>query len=194
MATEFRGPDVKAPRFRQESLNVISKEFCKKFREKHPKHKDISDSQIRTIIKAFNETLWETVIETRDGVQLPEGIGYIFIGTCQSAKSKNVDYAKSKKYGVPVSNNNWDTDGKLDKIFYSSYAIKYKFAFRECWRFTACRNFKRKVAKTYPDNWTMYVQVDPNKKLRDIYTVITMKRKRLKEQAAQLKTYNEFDL
>jgi len=149
MATEFRGPDVKAPRFRQESLNVISKEFCKKFREKHPKHKDISDSQIRTIIKAFN---------------------------------------------VPVSNNNWDTDGKLAKIFYSSYASKYKFAFRECWRFTACRNFKRKVAKTYPDNWTMYVQVDPNKKMRDIYTGITMKRKRLKEQAAQLKTYNEFDL
>jgi hypothetical protein len=75
MATEFRVPDVKAPRFRQESLNVTSKEFFKKFREKHPKHSDVSDSQIKNIIKAFNETLWETVIETRDGVQLPEGIG-----------------------------------------------------------------------------------------------------------------------
>jgi hypothetical protein len=194
MATEFRVPDVKAPRFRQESLNVTSKEFFKKFREKHPKHSDVSDSQIKNIIKAFNETLWETVIETRDGVQLPEGIGYIFIGTCQGAKSKNVDYAKSRKYGVPVSNNNWETDGKLAKIFYSSYASKYKFAFRECWSFTACRNFKRRVAKTYPENWTMYVQIDSTKKMRDMYTTITMKSKILREQATKLKTYNEFDL
>jgi hypothetical protein len=194
MATEFRRPDVKAPRFRQESLNITSKEFCVKFREKHPKHKSMSDTQIKDIIKAFNETLWETVIETRDGVQLPEGIGYIFIGTCQAAKSKNVDYAKSRKYGVPVSNNNWETDGKLAKIFYSSYASKYKFAFRECWSFTACRNFKRMVAKTYPENWTMYVQIDSNKKMRDMYTTITMKSKILREQAVKLKTYNEFDL
>ena len=125
---------------------------------------------------------------------LPEGIGYIFIGTCQAAKSKNVDYAKSRKYGVPVSNNNWETDGKLAKIFYSSYASKYKFAFRECWSFTACRNFKRMVAKTYPENWTMYVQIDSNKKMRDMYTTITMKSKILREQAVKLKTYNEFDL
>jgi hypothetical protein len=194
MTKEFRAPDVKAPRFRPETLNITNKEFFDKFREKHPKHSGISDLQIKEIIKAFNETLWETVIETRDGVQLPEGIGYIFIGTCQSAKGKNVDFAKSKKYGVAVSNNNWETDGKLAKIFYSSYASKYKFAFRECWSFTACRNFKRKVAKTYPENWTMYVQIDSNKKMREMYTAITMKNKILKEQAVKLKTYNEFDL
>jgi hypothetical protein len=194
MAREFRVPDVKAPRFRQEAVNVIDKEFFAKFREKHPKHKHITEAQIRELIKSFNETLWETVIETRDGVQLPEGLGMIFIATCQSSGGRNIDFAKSKKYGVAVSNNNWETDGKLAKIFYTSYASKYKFAFRECWSFTACRNFKRAVAKAYPENWTMYVQVDATKKLRKLYTAITLKNLSIKEQNAQLNTYNEFDL
>ena len=194
MNKEFRKPDVKAPRFRQSGTNVIDKQFFEKFREKYPKYKDISDTQIREIIKSFNELLWETVIETRDGVQLPEGIGYIFIGTCNAPKSNNIDYAKSKKYGVSVSNKNWETDGKLAKIFYSSYASKYKFAFRECWKFVACRNFKRGVAKTYPENWTIYIHVDPHKKLRKIYTAVSLKNMRNKKLNAQLDNYNEFDI
>jgi len=194
MASEFRGPDVNAPRFRQKVLTVTDKKFFDKFREKYPKYKSLSDADVRQIIKKFNETLWENVIETRDGVQFPEGLGSIFIATCQSAKSSNIDFGKSKKYGVSVSNKNWETDGKLAKIFYSSYASKYKFAFRECWSFTACRNFKRTVAKTYPENWTMYVQIDPSRKLRKIYTAASLKNMRAKQLDSQLKNYNEFDL
>jgi len=194
MSKEFRVPDVTAPRFRQEVVNVIDKKYFKSFREKYPKYNDITETQIRVIIKSFNETFWETVIETRDGVQLPEGLGSIFIGTCDRAKSDNIDFAKSKKYGVSVSNNNWETDGKLAKIFYTSYSSKYKFTFRECWGFVACRNFKRAVAKAYPENWTMYIQVDPHKKLRKLYTAISLKNKRQKELNVQLNTYNEFDL
>lgn len=190
----FRVPDVKAPRFRQSGYNVMTKEFFKLFKEKHPKHKDLDETFIKSIIKKFNETLWENVIETRDGVQLPEGIGSLFIGTCRRAKSSNVDYAKSKKYGVSVSNTNWETDGKLAKIFYTSYASKYKFEFRECWSFVACRNFKRSVAKTYPENWTMYIQVDPVKKLRNFYKSTTIRRVNEKRLKKELTTYNEFDL
>jgi hypothetical protein len=40
----------------------------------------------------------------------------------------------------------------------------------------------------------MYVQIDSTKKMRDMYTTITMKSKILREQATKLKTYNEFDL
>lgn len=194
MSKVFRQPDVKAPRFRQEAVSITDKKFFDKFREKHPKYKNLSESQIKKIIKSFNELFWETVIETRDGVQLPEGLGFLFIGTCESSKANNVDFAKSKKYGVPVTNKNWDTDGKLAKIFYTSYSSKYKFAFRECWSFIACRNFKRKVAKVYPENWTMYVQVDPHKKLRKMYTAISLKNMRKKQLDVQLTTYNEFDL
>lgn len=194
MGSEFRGPDVKAPRFRQKVVTITDKKFFDSFKEKYPKHKHLTNVEIKRVIKKFNEALYENVIETRDGIQFPEGLGTIFIATCQSAKSSNIDFGKSKKYGVSVSNKNWDTDGKLAKIFYTSYASKYKFAFRECWAFVACRNFKRAVAKTYPENWTMYVQIDPHRKLRKIYSNITLKHMRKKKLDSQLTNYNEFDI
>ncbi len=194
MNKDFKSPNVKAPRFRQEAIDIVDKVFFEKFREKFPKYKKLTDSQIKKIIKMFNEVFWNTVIETRDGVQLPESLGCIFIGTCETSKVNNVDFAKSKKYGVRVTNKNWDTDGNLAKIFYTSYSSKYKYAFRECWSFVACRNFKRAVAKTYPENWTMYIQVDPHKKLRKMYTAISLKHKQANELKGELTNYNEFDL
>jgi hypothetical protein len=41
---------------------------------------------------------------------------------------------------------------------------------REFWSFVACREFKRAVAKAYPENWNMYVVVDPTKQLKVNYT------------------------
>jgi hypothetical protein len=194
MSKVFRVPDVKAPRFRQEGHNIIDKELIKKFKEKHPKYKKLSQTEFYSIVKKFNETLWENVIDGRDGVDLPEGIGSLFIGTCKRPKSANIDYAKSRKYGVSVSNTNWETDGKLAKIFYTSYASKYKFEFRECWSFVACRNFKRSVAKTYPENWTIYMQVDPVKKLRNFYKSSEIRKVNEKKLNRKLVNYNEFEI
>jgi hypothetical protein len=194
MSKEFRKPDLNAPRFRQKAHSIGSRKFYNSFRRKFPKHKDLTNVQISAIIKSFNEAFWETVIENRDGVQFPEGLGAIFVGTCQRAKSANVDYAKSNKYGVTVSNTNWETDGKLAKIFYTSFASKYKYAFRECWSFSACRNFKRAVAKSYPENWNMYIQVDSNRKLWKVYTAITIRDVKKKKLDTKLENYNEFDL
>lgn len=194
MSKDFRKPDLNAPRFRQKAHNILGDKFCREFRKKFPKHKHLKDTEISAIIKSFNEAFWETVIDNRDGAQFPEGIGAVFIGTCERAKSENVDYAKSKKYGVAVTNRNWETDGKLAKIFYTSYASKYKYAFRECWSFTACRNFKRAVAKAYPENWTMYIQVDSNRKLWKMYTALTLRDINKKNLETKLENYNEFDL
>ena len=166
---EFKKPDVKAPRFRPEVYNVLSTEFFDLFRKKYPRHKNLDNHQLKKIAKTFNKTVFQTVIDTRDGVELPDGLGWLFIGTCQQSKKQNVNYAKSLKYGVSVSNNNWETDGKLAKIFFTNYAPKHKIKNREFWGFTACRNFKRTVAKTYPENWNMYIVVDATKKLNLTY-------------------------
>jgi hypothetical protein len=91
----------------------------------------------------------DTVIEKRDGIQLPEQIGWLFIGACETSKKQNTDYAKSNKYGVRVTNNNWNTDGRLAKIFFTNYAPKHKMKNREFWSFVGCRNFKRSVAKAH---------------------------------------------
>lgn len=191
---EFKKPDLKAPRFRPEVYSVLNKEFFENFKKKYPKYKQYSESTLREIIKSFNKTVYETVIDKRDGVQLPETIGWLFIGTCQQSKKRNIDFAKSHKYGVTVTNNNFETDGKLAKIFFTSYAPKHKMKNREFWSFVACRDFKRSVAKTYPENWNIYVVVDATTKLRLIYHKTVQKQIVLNNEKKSLQDYNEFDL
>ena len=83
---EFKKPDVKAPRFRPEVYNVLNKEFFDLFRKKYPKYKDLDNDSLKRVIKTFNKLIYQTVIDTRDGVQLPESLGWLFIGTCQQSK------------------------------------------------------------------------------------------------------------
>jgi hypothetical protein len=191
---EFKKPDVKAPRFRPEKYNVLSKEFFEKFKKKYPKYKNLDDNNLRKIIKSFNQVIAQAVVDTRDGVQLPEQIGWLFIGTCQQSKKNNIDFAKSVKYGVQVTNKNWETDGKLAKIFFTNYAPKHRIKNREFWGFTACRDFKRNVSKSYPENWNMYVAVDPTQRLKLTHTKRTYIEFMNKKAENSLKTYNEFDL
>ena len=190
----FKKPDVKAPRFRPDVHNVLNKEFFEMFKKKYSKYKDIDNQLLKTIVRKFNNAVYNTVIDKRDGVQLPEQIGWIFIGTCQESKKKNIDFVKSNKYGVTVTKRNWETDGKLAKIFFTSHAPKHKMKNREFWTFVACREFKRKVSKTYPENWNMYLVVDPTTKLRQTYQKATFKNAMLEKTKKELKTYNEFDI
>ena len=191
---EIKKPDVTGPRFRPEVYEVLSKDFYKKFKEKHTRYKNIDNTVLKNIIKTFNKTVFQTVIDTRDGVQLPESIGWLFIGTCQQSKKRNIDFAKSHIYGVTVSNNNFATDGKLAKIFYTNHAPKIKMKNKEFWSFVACREFKRSVAKSYPENWNMYAAIEPNTKIRLTYQKSLKKDYAIKKQNESLETYNEFDL
>ena len=118
----------------------------------------------------------------------------MFIGTCQSPKKQNIDFVKSKKYGVAVTNKNWETDGKLAKIFFTSYALKHKMKNREFWGFVACREFKRAVAKAYPENWNMYLVVEPTRKIKLNSTRNYLASSAKKQETEGLKHYNEFEL
>jgi hypothetical protein len=191
---EFNKPDVKASRYRPEVSTILNKEFFENFKKTHPKYKNLDDSMLRKVIKRFNQVLYQKVIDTRDGVQLPEQIGWLFIGTCQQSKKDNIDYAKSKKYGIKVTNNNWDTDGKLAKIFFTNYAPKHKMKNREFWGFTACREFKRAVSKSYPENWNMYLEVVSRAKIDKVYNSAIYKDYLNKVKTKALKSYNEFDI
>lgn len=194
MSNGFNKPDVKGPRFKTTSLNILNRSFIASFKKKYPRYKDQDEKVIKDIIRKFNELVWQTVIENRDGVQLPESLGIIFIATCEKSKKKNINFGKSQKYGVTVVNNNWDTDGKLAKIFYTNYASKYKFKNREFWGFTACREFKRTVAKTYPENWSMYVPLFPTRKTKELYDKFKAKSHAIEREKKILKDYKDIDI
>jgi hypothetical protein len=191
---EFNNPDVKGARFRPDVLNVFNPKLVKDFKKKYPKYKNLDYKLLKEIMRKFNNAIFQGVIDTRDGIQLPESLGWIFIGTCQQSKKENIDFAKSRKYGVTVTNKNWETDGKLAKIFFTNYAPKHRMRNREYWGFTACREFKRTVAKTYPENWNTYIVVDATQRLKLAYSKAVYKEIKLKETIKALENYNEFDL
>lgn len=194
MSKHFKKPDLNAPRYRSNTLVLLSRDLYNKFIEKYPEHKDHDYEEFKRNIATFNEALWRTALDHRDGVDLPEGLGNIFIGTCWKKKKANIDFAKSSKYNIVITNQNHHTDGKLGKIFYTNYNNKYRFANRVMWMFKGCRDFKRETAKIYPENWKMYIHVDPNVKINKLY------RKALKRDIAKkinnrlLDYYNEFDM
>jgi hypothetical protein len=169
MISNFKKPNLNAPRYRNKVLSILNAETLKEFKDKYPAYKNIDNQKLKNVIKFFNEKIWQEVIENRDGVELPYSLGYLFIGTCPAAKSVNTNYALSKKYGKVLQNKNWDTDGKVAKIFYTNYTTKYRFRNRELWQFTAVRQFKRTVAKTYPKKWTKYIIMSNNKKVAHMY-------------------------
>ena len=83
---------------------------------------------------------------------------------------------------------------KLAKIFFSNFAPKHRIRNREYWTFIACREFKRSVAKTYPENWNMYITVAATRQAKLAYTKHLYKDMKNKETAKALENYNEFDL
>ena len=190
----IKKPDLNAPRFRPTVYNFFNKDLTKKFKTKYSKFNHIEDDVLKKLVKTCNEQIYHTVIDKRDGVALPDLVGWLFIGTCEQAKKQNIDFAKSHKYGAKVTNRNWDSDGKLAKIFYSNYASKIKMTNREYWGFTACRNFKRLVAKTYPENWPMYLVVEPTVRINKAYTASTYKDMLKRKTEEGLQTYNEFNI
>ena len=157
----FKSPDLNAPRYRRRRLGLLNNKTFKKFKEEYPAYKNVENAKLKKIITTYNKRIWKAVIEHRDGVELPNSLGYLFIGTCEpnNKKKKNYNYALSSKYNKPVQLKNWETDGNICKIFYTNWSAKYRFKFRELWKFEAVRDFKRGVSKAYPENWTKYIFV-----------------------------------
>lgn len=194
MVKKFNKPDLNAPRYRPKKLNLTNQEFHSKFIADNPKLASITMDQFKQVINTFNGMIWENVVASRDGVELPEQLGYLFIGTCPARKKESVDYKKSMEYGVRIQNQNWESDNYLAKIFYTNFETKYRFKNHELWMFDAVRDFKRTVGKTYPLEWKKYVVVDNKKKISKIFRIHRYKAFKKNETALLLEDYDEFNL
>lgn len=165
----FRKPDLKAPRNRPQVLRLVHKDFYNCFRRDNPAFSYLSDAQILEILTAYHGFIWDAVVNTRDGVELPENIGTIWLGSCPRKKHPNIDFKKSAELGFIVQHQNWESDQFLAKIFYSNFETRYKFKFHDLWGFEAVRQFKRKVGEVFPANYTRYIHVDDTKRKASRY-------------------------
>jgi hypothetical protein len=186
-------PDVKAPRFRKTGKKTVVNEMLKHIKQQVFSAKYMDDEHIKSIILEFNNEVWNTVIEKRDGVELPCQIGHIFIGTCPMKKKKNIDFKTTSTLKHVIQHKNWESDNYLAKIFFTTFATKYKFKNNDLWGFEATRDFKRAVGKTYPANWKRYIAVDPKLKITNFFRKNIKGMKRAEIQEDLMKTYNEFE-
>jgi hypothetical protein len=194
VAKQYKKPDLNAPRYRPKKLNLTNTEFYNKFIQDNPKYAHLTFNQFKEIIKTFNGSIWKAVVEERDGIQLPEQLGYLFIGSCPRKVGDNTDYKKSEHYGVKVQNQNWESDQFVAKIFYTNFETKYRFKNHDLWGFTGVRDFKRSVAKEYPSNWKKYLQVENKLKISRLFRLEKFKQFKTEETAELLKNYDEFNL
>jgi hypothetical protein len=183
-----KGPRHKAPRF-----NTVCFEWLTEISE-HLECKVKDLSKIKKIIVEANKAIADTIIDFRDGIELPEQLGYMFLGTCQPKVRKNVDFKQTDHYLKVIQHRNWESDNYLAKIFYTNYETKYKFKFNDLWGFKACREFTKKVGVEYPENWKKYIQVDHTLKIARLYRKEVYKEERTKIDNQRLEDYNPLEL
>jgi len=193
VAKVYKKPNLNAPRFRPKKLNLTNVDFYNKFIDENPKHSTLTLKQFKDIIGTFNGAIWNSVISNRDGVELPEQLGFLFIGSCPRKKS-NVDFKKSEHYGVVIQNQNWESDQFIAKIFYTNFETKYRFRNHELWAFKGVRDFTRKVGQTYPQEWKKYVQVDDLVRVSKLFRMEKFIQTKKEEVSMLLKDYDEFNL
>ncbi len=189
---DFNKPDFSKPRYRAKRLEIDGKEFYKSLVDKIPDASKLGHSEVKKLIKQFNETVLQNIVDNREGVELPQGLGYIFIGSCK-IKKECVDYGKSIKYGIRVTHKNWNTEGYASKIFYSNCSVKYKIPDNNMWIFKAARKLKKEASKAFSENWNKYVHIDENTKLSKYISVGKLIDRRNQQTRDRLKTYNEFE-
>ena len=196
MIKEFKKPDLTAPRCRSEVNKVINLKFIKEFTDKYPQYKDFSIDDYKKILHIFHGKLWDHALNNRDGIELPEGLGFIFLGTCAPAKKANIDFSTSINTQVKTRHKNFESDNYLAKIFYTNFPTKYKFKNREMWMFSATREFKRSVKDIYRENWKNYVMVESGRSISKYMKSVkkTNYFRHVKEHYRVDSSYNEFDL
>jgi len=190
----FKKPDLNAPRFRPKRVNLLGRELYENFIKKYPKYTDIDLTTFKQIIRTFNEELYMGIIQNRDGVELPDGLGFIFMGTCPATKKQNIDVSKSLKYGIVANHQNWDSDNNLLKIFYTNNKCKYPLANKQVWAFKAVKQFRKAASDAYKVNWPKYIVVDPTKKISALFTKMRKKDLLMADGGKVPDDYNEFKM
>jgi len=188
----YKKADLNAPRIKHKIKGLVTVDFYAVLTKKHPHLKAIPYMKIKNILNVFHKECQEAIISNRDGIELPEGMGFMSIASCP-APDRSVNVVLSKQLGYEVGYRNLKTDGYMAKIMYSNIESKYKFANRKIWGFMAIREFKRNVAHTYPDNWTIYRQMYKGEKIREQYRKAKAAEARAKKRDI-VESYNEFNL
>ena len=74
----YHEPNKKGPRFRRNFKRVLNQEFFKRLRKEYPDLM-LSVKDVHKIIETFHELCREVISTNRDGLELPEQLGHVFV-------------------------------------------------------------------------------------------------------------------
>lgn len=164
---QYNKPDLSAPRYFVKTLKIINQEFFDKFRKEYPDLL-LSNKDIRKTIHIFNELCVDQIANNRDGLELPEQLGFILVGSCKK-KEPPIDEKLSSELELEIQQKNWESNQWLCKVCYTNFASKYKFRNSNLWAFEAGRVLKRKASAAYKENYKKYVVLDNFRKLNHLF-------------------------
>jgi len=149
-------PNRKAKRARTKSLQVLDVTRLRKFHLLFPEYKKVTQKEFHQVMRVFHEELIDDIVDNRDGVILPNNLGFLQILSFKYKNVKRVDYAKSIKYGKRFYFKNWDTDGYLGKVIYKSFFKNRGIKFYNFWIFELVRPAKNKISAAFRENYQSY--------------------------------------
>lgn len=189
-----RVPDLNAPRFKKSYHKIVTKEFIEEFLKEHPEHKEVKELETiyhtKKLAKTVNRYLTKHVINFRDGIDLPERLGVVFIGSLKS-KRNPIDYSLSSAYKQEIRNVNLETNNFFPKIFYSKHTRNHGITVSTIWSFYGSRDFTRSVSKAFKSDYNKYRRIENKMKLEMLFR----ERKGITEtrDINVPNTYNEFE-
>ncbi len=156
--------NLKIPKHVTKKKNFSNTSTFKNFKDEYPEHSNVETKVLLNIINHFNNVIHNTIINERYGVQLPEGLGIIYLAACD--KPDNLKYYYNDGNKIIEKKDSLEADELLLKIFYTNNGKGYKIANSQLWGFEACRSFKRKASSNFKYNYRKYIRISKEFKLK----------------------------
>lgn len=155
---------VKIKKFIPSRKSFSNTETFKDFHLMYPEHSNVKINDLVKIINEFNLKIVDTIIKTRHGVSLPNGLGNIFLAACDKPNTL-IQYKNVNGESIKI-NESLESDELLLKIFYSNSGNGYKISNHQLWGFEASRILKRSASKEFKNDFRKYIRVNKNLKLK----------------------------
>jgi hypothetical protein len=149
---EFKSPNLKGKRRRSKVASFANRQLYKEYCKENPDIK-ISYEKFKEVIVTYGRCFVEEVYNNMHGAELPLKLGTVFIAACDFDR-KVVDYKRSKELGKTVYHNNWGTNGKMCKIFYTKGARAFKH--QSVWYLEANRTFSRGASAVFREEFEKF--------------------------------------
>lgn len=166
----FNTPDLNAPRFRGQSTGTMKKSFYKEFIHKFPEHSNLDYTQFKRIVEVFHKTLVSDLTDQRGGIELPERLGVLLIANCSRGEgiAPGVNVKESVKRGYKVFYENWHSNHKLMKIFFSNKLSRFNLKDKKLWEFRLNKENRRTVSKAYEKKPSFFITVHHKENVSEV--------------------------